>query len=86
MHQLCHYHCFSIQNLILFFRNQLQGFESPGVVIITELLTATHNNELISRCMSNLIIVTTDSLFVNRVEGNPQVLCIEVQGHFKLFL
>ena len=63
-------------------RNFLQGSEVPGLVIVTESMTGKHNSDLISRCISNLVIVTSDSKFQNLVQDENRVHCIKVQGIF----
>jgi hypothetical protein len=71
-----------------FFRNDLQGFECPGMVIVSATVTGVNINELISRCMSNLIIVSVDEDFEQLVENQCDVQIIPAQGiaFFSIFI
>ncbi len=62
------------------FRNDLQGFECSGMVIVSATVTGVTSNELISRCMSNLIIVSVDEDLEQLVKNQSFVKIIPAQG------
>ena len=73
------------RSFFYFSRNDLQGIECPGVVIISSSINGTHSMDLISRCISTLVLVTNESelsglkndyetFHTIKVQGNPSVL------------
>ena len=65
----------------IFFRNDLQGIECPGVVIISSSINGTHSMKLISRCISNLVLVTKESELGDLKKDHDTFHIIHVQGN-----
>jgi hypothetical protein len=64
----------------------LQGYEVPVLVLFTDYLSGQHNNKVISRCISNLIIVSNEDQLEKLPFDHTMTRKIIIRGETKIIL
>jgi hypothetical protein len=61
----------------------MQGFEVPTLVLFCKAVTASHNENVFSRCSSKLIVICNEDQAHKIVDQSEQVArAIDVYGEF----
>jgi hypothetical protein len=68
-----------------FFRvSTLQGFEVPALVYFGNIVDGLHNNEIFSRCISNLFLISMEQNVRRFVDETTKIIPILGEFYFSI--